>query len=570
MEVDSVFALILRDTPPVPATLVPRIIAKIQEQPAPKTPWQKLRRLLPWGGLMIAILLAVIFRNFRPDYKISVLNEPDNVVSSHPIFDRVRNLELTPLFRTYNEINGTHPLYLDWNIVREGIKNRGVRYEGVEGLISRREVEQGRQMFRVFLDGPEKMSTYFLATEETVGQFNAAEFFGYAFQPTDPLLWPFLARLDHMSLRRPGVRDDLYTIGDYFLNKFTKVKESEIDFARGRGFRLTRNPDKDYWWVLERTFLSPILVNTAKNRFYICWSRLSTAKAYQLEVRRDLGKWKSIYKGEKNVFSFLLQIPGHYKFRVRPLLKNRESVKKDLPHHRKGLEERYSNVRAIGFPLLSRSNKMVDFQIKSTKKWQLKSALFNWRWEGWKLRNYTGKLPKNARITQKTNGTITIYDPSRTANLYIARKTAWKLPFTVQVRLKVDEIIGDEVKMLPVITCLIKDKVSIQPVLNLNGISTWHHKDFYPVDTTTFHTYTIVANTDRSADIYLDDNFGTPALHIESGETTFSPYTRLEIGSPTDAISKITIDHICYTQGKVLELACSPDWIEIEYSHEIF
>ncbi len=152
-------------------------------------------------------------------------------------------------------------------------------------------------------------------------------------------------------------------------------------------------------------------------------------------------------------------------------------------------------------------------------------------------------------------------------------KTEWEPPFTVQVRLKVDDIAGialkssgEKIGLLPKVSCFFQDEVGIQFVLDLNEITTWYNRGFYVVDTTAFHTYTIVVNRDRSGEVYIDNNFAAPALRLRPDEATFIPGSRLEIGVPTHSISKMTIDWVCYTQGVVLGLASVPDWIEVEGS----
>ncbi|MGQ9609453.1 MAG: hypothetical protein ACUVWN_09130 [bacterium] len=69
-----------------------------------------------------------------------------------------------------------------------------------------------------------------------------------------------------------------------------------------------------------------------------------------------------------------------------------------------------------------------------------------------------------------------------------------------------------------------------------------------------FQIFTIVAQKDGSANVYVNNEFKKPALVVPVGATTFHPETRLEIGSPTGAVSTITVDYVALGQGEILEI----------------
>jgi len=391
---------------------------------------------------------------------------------------------------------------------------------------------------------------------------------GWAFLNDSPLFWRALVRLKHLRLFRPNaqVKDNIYTTSHDFINQKGHLELSEIDSAANYGFNPIRNPEQEFW-ILDRIFLSPIFVSG--NTLSMCWSRLSTAESYQLEVRFNRGKWQPIYHGSENKFYHTPQINGRYEFRVKPLPQNGESVTLAKPNDRKGLEERFSCVRAINFGNHDSSSDAESIALKKFHHhWQFRSAMFNWKHEGWEAFCYQGKLPLAGEIIQNSDGTITSDNQIRGANLTIVHRTGWEPPFTAQVRVKVDEIAGissktreEKIGLMPKISCCVRDEMYVQFVLDLDEITTWYYRDSHPVDTTVFHVYTIVVDEHGRGDVYVDDNFASPALKLQPDEASFLPGSRLEIGSPTNSISKMTIDHVCYTQGVVWGLAYVPDWV---------
>ena len=495
------------------------------------------------------------------------LPKDDDYVSVNLMFECVKNMELTPLFRVYDSTWSRHQLVSSWDEAQNLISS-GVQYEGVEGLVSVEKVGQGVPLFQIPEGFPNEMSNYFLATEEPTSTSVPSTFLGWAFSNSNPLFWASLVRLEHLKLfttPTAKVKDNIYTIGHDFISKEGYLELSEIDLAADYGFRLIRTHNGEFW-ILDRIFLGPIF--RFGDTLYICWSRLSTAESYQLEVRFNQGRWQQIHHGSENEFSYTPQTSGQYEFRVKPLLKNRESVTLAKSNDRKGLEERFSCVRAINFSHSSLDEDNVVSKRKFHHSWQFRSSMFNWRHEGWEEFCYQKRLSSTGGIIQNSDGTITIDDRVRGANLTIVHRIGWEPPFTVQVRLKINEIGGISSKtreekqgFLPKVSCFIRGELGIQFVLDLDEITTWYCRSAYPVDTAVFHVYTIVVNEDGRGDVYVDDNFASPALMLQPDEAMFIPGSRLEIGSPTHCVSKMTIDYVCYTQGVVLALACMPDWV---------
>lgn len=186
--------------------------------------------------------------------------------------------------------------------------------------------------------------------------------------------------------------------------------------------------------------------------------------------------------------------------------------------------------------------------------WDFTDTLDDWEATGWQEWNYTGGGNPDAEIIQNTGGTVTIVDPSSTANFYMMRKTEWAAPYTAQLRVKVDSIADKGAGQNPVISSYVIGLISVQPVLLLNGIADWSLGNIFEIDTTEFQIFTIVAQDDSSAHIYANDDFDAPALVIPAGVTSFFPETRLEIGAPTGAVATITVDYVALGEGEILEI----------------
>ncbi len=186
--------------------------------------------------------------------------------------------------------------------------------------------------------------------------------------------------------------------------------------------------------------------------------------------------------------------------------------------------------------------------------WDFTDTLDDWKATGWEEFNYTGDANPDAKLIQNADGTVTIVDPSSTANFYMMRRTQWDAPYTVQLRVKVDFIAGKGAGQNPAISSYVKDRISVQPVLTTNSIADWSINNFFEINTMEFQIFTIVAQKDGSANIYVNNEFKKPALVVPVGATTFYPETRLEIGSPTGAVSTITVDYVAFGQGEILEI----------------
>lgn len=186
--------------------------------------------------------------------------------------------------------------------------------------------------------------------------------------------------------------------------------------------------------------------------------------------------------------------------------------------------------------------------------WDFTDTLDNWEATGWEEFNYTGGGNPDGKIIQNNDGTATVVDPSNTANFYMMRKLDWDVPYTVQVRVKVDSIAGQGSGQYPVISSYIVGTISTQPVMHMDAISDWSLNNIFEINMKEFQILTIVAQEDGSADIYVNDNFNAPALVIPVGATTFYPETRLEIGAPTGAVATITLDYVALGQGEILEI----------------
>ena len=169
----------------------------------------------------LAQALGTTLNELLGEYCLDWLSKEDDYASVNLMFECVKNMELTPIFRVYDSTWLRHQLVNSWDEVQNLIAS-GIQYEGVEGLISVNEVGQGMPIFQILEDLPNGMSNYFLATEDVAKPTTVpSTFFGWAFPNNDPLFWPSLARLEHLRLFTPGVQiqDNIYTTGHDFINK---------------------------------------------------------------------------------------------------------------------------------------------------------------------------------------------------------------------------------------------------------------------------------------------------------------------------------------------------------------
>ena len=193
-------------------------------------------------------------------------------------------------------------------------------------------------------------------------------------------------------------------------------------------------------------------------------------------------------------------------------------------------------------------------QIAWGADWDFTDTLDDWEATGWQEFNYTGGGNPDGKLIQNNDGTVTVVDPSGAANFYMMRRLDWDVPYTVQLRVKVDSIAGQGSGQYPVISSYVAGKISIQPVMHLDAISDWPLNNIFEINMKEFQILTIVAKQDGSADVYVNDNFDAPALVVPVGATTFHPETRLEIGAPTGAVATITVDYVALGQGEILEI----------------
>ena len=60
--------------------------------------------------------------------------------------------------------------------------------------------------------------------------------------------------------------------------------------------------------------------------------------------------------------------------------------------------------------------------------WDFTDTLDDWEATGWQEWNYSGGGNPEAELIQNDDGTVTVVDPSGTANFYMMRKTNWEVP----------------------------------------------------------------------------------------------------------------------------------------------
>ena len=186
-------------------------------------------------------------------------------------------------------------------------------------------------------------------------------------------------------------------------------------------------------------------------------------------------------------------------------------------------------------------------------------------------------------LTQNADGTVTIADDRGDANFYMVHDTAWVVPYTVEVRLRVDEEGGEDANGPHcTIACLINDDLhpegeTWQPSFALDRFGGWNLNGNDPIfehDLSGFNTFTVVCRFDEEArdlvmigqgggseqcayDVYLNRNFGEPAVTFHGtgwgGWPEVDIDGRLDIGWPNPSTGTMTVDWVRWGSGVILD-----------------
>jgi hypothetical protein len=222
-------------------------------------------------------------------------------------------------------------------------------------------------------------------------------------------------------------------------------------------------------------------------------------------------------------------------------------------------------------------------------EWSFHSAMNNWQQEGWVIFSNSGTLPDGSEtaILQNPDGTVAVRDRRSWGNFYLTHDTAWTVPFTVELRVRLDEARGtDGDAEFPKFTVasLIRNQQTPgpqtwQPAFSRDRFGAWSLATgpWAACPSNTFQTYTIVCRFDEAArraletnpndpeakvavcvfDIYTNRNFSTPALSFHNmgfiGWQSVDLNGRLDIGFPWPSAGQITLDWVRSGSGVILD-----------------
>ncbi len=211
--------------------------------------------------------------------------------------------------------------------------------------------------------------------------------------------------------------------------------------------------------------------------------------------------------------------------------------------------------------------------------WDVFSSLDDMVAEGWESYGSNDQ----GVLTQNADGTVTISDDREDANFYMVHDAAWVVPYTVEVRLRVDEEGGADANGPHcTIACLINDDLhpggeTWQPSFAQDRFGGWNLNGNDPIfehDLTEFNTFTVVCRFDEEArdremigaggaseqcayDVYLNRDFSTPAVTFHGTGWAGWPEVdidgRLDIGWPNPSTGVMTVDWARWGSGVIFD-----------------
>jgi hypothetical protein len=222
-------------------------------------------------------------------------------------------------------------------------------------------------------------------------------------------------------------------------------------------------------------------------------------------------------------------------------------------------------------------------------EWSFFSPMDNWQQEGWIVFSNSGTVPDGVEtaVIQNPEGTVAVRDRRPWGNFYITHDTAWTVPFTVELRVRLDDAQGtDGDAGFPKFTvaCLMRNESILgpqtwQPAFGKERFGAWSLATgpWAACKANEFHTFTIVCRFDEKArlalarnpedsaakvnvcvfDVYTNRQFATPALSFHNmgfmGWHSVDADGRLDIGFPWPSSGQITLDWVRSGSGIILD-----------------
>lgn len=227
-------------------------------------------------------------------------------------------------------------------------------------------------------------------------------------------------------------------------------------------------------------------------------------------------------------------------------------------------------------------------------RWSVYSPFNDYQAEGWSVAVDSSNSAdgNETAILQNSDGTVSVRDRKPSGNFYLARDASWSVPFTFEVRSKLDDAAttgtGTDELAKYTVSAYMQDGFhpgpeSWQPAFAANRFGRWTLADesvasaYHDLDGTGFHTYTVVCRFDETArsqlvagdssnnaagrlavyDVYLDRDFSAPKASYFG--TTFAGFPgvdvdgRLDIGFPGPSSGQVTVDWVRWGNGIILD-----------------
>lgn len=239
----------------------------------------------------------------------------------------------------------------------------------------------------------------------------------------------------------------------------------------------------------------------------------------------------------------------------------------------------------------------------STGSWDYFSPLDDWRAEGWLLFTTSGNTPdgETTAVLQQAEGTVRVRDLRPWGNFYLTHDTTWTVPFTVELRVWLDQAKGIDLDAdYPKFTVamMMRDPAvpgpqAWQPAFARERLGAWDLRSgpWLAIDTQAPHTFTLVCRFDPTVeqglrhgatnlqylrelcvfDVYVDRDFRTPAFSYHNtgfpGWGSVDADGRLDIGFPWASAGQLALDWVRWGNGVILDPAdpapsAPPRWVK--------
>lgn len=222
-------------------------------------------------------------------------------------------------------------------------------------------------------------------------------------------------------------------------------------------------------------------------------------------------------------------------------------------------------------------------------RWAFYSPMNDFQGEGWAPFTTSGNEPDGnlTAVIQNADGTVSVRDRKESGNFYIRHDTAWVVPFTVELRARLDDATGtgadsDHPKFTAAAFQTDPDQPggeAWQPAFALTRFGSWTlaTDPSADVDLSRFQTFTFVSRFDESAraqlaenpangganvnlavfDVYLNRDFSAPKVTFHNtgflGWDTIDYDGGLDIGFPGPSAGQVTVDWVRWGNGVILD-----------------